>query len=336
MRSIVTGAAGFVGSNLSAHLIAQGEEVLGIDCLTDYYDVEVKRANVRRLLQSPLFSLVEADLRNLPLDDVLVATDVVYHLAGQPGVRASWGADFGTYVDRNVLATQALLEAARHHQLHKVVYASSSSIYGDAESHPTHESVSPQPVSPYGVTKLAAEHLCHVYRQAFGVPTASLRLFTVYGPGQRPDMAFSRLVGAAVGRTPFELYGTGDQTRDFTYVDDVVRAFRDAGRSSWTGVANVGGGSRVSMNEVIDLLARLVGGVDIVRVPAQRGDVRHTGADTTTARESFGYRPTVSVAEGLERMVAAERASRVESIRVVDLHALPSKREPVRQDMLGL
>ena len=166
----------------------------------------------------------------------------MYHLAGQPGVRPSWGRDFETYVDRNITATQTLLEQCRRLQLVKFVYASSSSIYGDAEACPTAETVCPQPVSPYGVTKLAAEHLCELYRSAFGVPTASLRLFTVYGPGQRPDMAFSRLVGAALTGERFQLFGDGRQTRDFTYVGDVVRAMRDAAVSPWTGVANVGGG----------------------------------------------------------------------------------------------
>jgi nucleoside-diphosphate-sugar epimerase len=309
MTSVVTGVAGFVGSHLAARLLAGGERVLGIDCVTDYYDVAIKRANLQPLLGSSGFTFLESDLTRAPLDEIFTGVDVVYHLAGQPGVRASWGAEFDLYVERNVRATQALLEAARRHPLHKVVYASSSSVYGDAESYPMRESVVPHPVSPYGVTKLAAEHLCHVYQKAFGVPTASLRLFTVYGPGQRPDMAFSQLVKAAVHGLPFKLYGSGEQTRDFTYVDDVVTAFCDAGRSVWTGVANVGGGSRVSMNKVVEIVGVLVGGVHVAPGGVQLGDVRHTAADITVAREGFGYRPMTRVAKGLERMVAAERAA---------------------------
>ena len=208
------------------------------------------------------------------------------------------------YVKRNILATQRLLEAAREASLWKVVYASSSSVYGNAECYPTVETLRPQPVSPYGVTKLAAEHLCEVYREE-GLPTVSLRFFTVYGPRQRPDMAFSRLVDCALSGEPFLLYGDGEQSRDFTYVADVVNAVRLAALSPWTGVANIGGGSRTTMNRVIDLVSRLARPVDVVRLPVQRGDVRHTAADTTVAREAFGYAPTVHVEEGLARMVDA-------------------------------
>ncbi len=308
MRTIVTGAAGFVGSHLCRALLDAGEQVDGIDSFTDYYDVGRKEANVAPLLARGGFRLYRADLNSAPLADLLDAADVVYHLAGQPGVRLSWGRDFSTYVDRNVLATQRLLEACRGARLHKLVYASSSSVYGDAETCPTRESVRPRPVSPYGVTKLAAEHLCELYRGAFGVPTCSLRFFTVYGPRQRPDMAFSRLVGAAVRGAAFALYGDGNQTRDFTYVQDIVQALRGAAASPWFGVANVGGGSRRSMNDVLGIVRDLVGDVDVVRQPEQHGDVRHTGADITVAQQAFGYRPRVSLREGLTTMVDAERA----------------------------
>jgi nucleoside-diphosphate-sugar epimerase len=309
VKSVVTGAAGFVGSHLCEHLLSQGDDVVGIDCFTDYYDAEVKERNLRGALENERFTLVREDLLDAPLADLFQGAEVVYHLAGQPGVRPSWGAEFATYVSRNVLATQAVLEAARGLDLRKLVYASSSSVYGDAESYPTGEALRPQPVSPYGVTKLAAEHLCELYRTGFGVPTVSLRLFTVYGPRQRPDMAFSRLVAAAVRGDLFELYGTGEQTRDFTYVGDVVRAMRSAALSDFTGVANIGGGSRTSMNEVVDIVSDLAGEPMLRRLPKQRGDVRDTAADTRTAFEGFGYVPEVGLRDGLAFMVEAERGA---------------------------
>jgi nucleoside-diphosphate-sugar epimerase len=304
MKAIVTGAAGFIGSHLCARLLEDGDEVVGLDCFTDYYSPQRKQANVAPLLAHPAFALHQVDLVSAPLESLVRSADVVYHLAGQPGVRASWGPEFVPYVKRNVMATQRLLEAARDASLWKLVYASSSSVYGNAEAYPTVETVRPQPVSPYGVTKLAAEHLCELYRLE-GVPTVSLRFFTVYGPRQRPDMAFSRLVDCARTGQPFLLYGDGEQSRDFTYVDDVVSAVRLAARSPWTGVANIGGGSRTTMTRVIDLVSGLSRPVDVVRLPSQRGDVRHTAADTTVAREAFGYAPTVPLEEGLARMVHA-------------------------------
>ena len=309
MRAIVTGAAGFVGSHLCAHLLDQGDEVVGIDCLTDYYDPRRKEANLTTLRGREGFTEHRVDLTAAALPTLFERCDVVYHLAGQPGVRGSWGEDFQPYVSRNVLATQRVLEAAREVSLWKVVYASSSSVYGDAESYPTTEDMRPQPVSPYGVTKLAAEHLCELYRTTSGVPTVSLRLFTVYGPRQRPDMAFSRLVECALDHQPFLLYGDGEQSRDFTYVGDVVTAMRQAALSPWTGVANVGGGSRITMNEVVAKVGALAGHLDVVRLPSQRGDVRHTAADISVARAGFGYAPRVAIDEGLARMVEAARDS---------------------------
>jgi len=307
MRCVVTGAAGFVGSHLCELLLARGDTVVGIDSFTDYYDPARKEANVESASAHDRFALHRADLLGSPLDQMLEGADVVFHLAGQPGVRPSWGTEFATYSSRNILATQAVLEAAKSVGLRKLIYASSSSVYGDAETYPTVETVRPSPVSPYGVTKLAAEHLCELYRKAFGVPTVSLRLFTVYGPRQRPDMAFARLVAAAVRGTEFELYGEGTQTRDFTYVGDVVRAMTLAASSDFTGVANVGGGARTSMNEVLAIVSGIAGEPHVTRGPAQRGDVRDTAADTGTAREGFGYIPRVDLREGLAAMVASER-----------------------------
>lgn len=307
MHAIVTGAAGFIGSHLCDHLLDQGDEVVGIDCLTDYYDPRRKEANLAALRTREGFTEHRLDLATASLTTLFERADVVYHLAGQPGVRASWGEQFLPYVSRNITATQRVLEAAHQVSPWKVVYASSSSVYGAAESYPTTEDMNPRPVSPYGVTKLAAEHLCELYRTTSGVSTLSLRLFTVYGPRQRPDMAFSRLIDAALRHEPFLLYGDGGQSRDFTYVGDVVTAMRQAALSPWTGVANIGGGARTTMTEVIAALTDIVGPIEVVHLPAQRGDVRHTAADTTRAREGFGYDPRVPLHEGLERMVASRR-----------------------------
>ncbi len=307
MKAVVTGAAGFIGSHLCSHLLDQGDEVVGVDCLTDYYDPQRKLANLAELSGRPGFTDCRLDLTTAPLTTLFEGCDVVYHLAGQPGVRGSWGEDFDPYLGRNILATQRVMEAARTMQLWKVVYASSSSVYGDSETYPTGEDLLPRPVSPYGVTKLAAEQLCELYRVTAGVPTASLRLFTVYGPRQRPDMAFTRLIEAALAGETFLLYGDGQQSRDFTYVGDVVAAMRLAATSPWTGVANIGGGARTTMNAVIEKVQALLGELQIVRLPSQRGDVRHTSADTTQARLGFGYDPQVSLDVGLERMVDAAR-----------------------------
>jgi nucleoside-diphosphate-sugar epimerase len=308
MKALVTGAAGFVGSHLCTALLDHGAEVVAVDAFTDYYSRQRKEQNLAQVRGRAGCSFVEADLSEAPLAPLMDGVDHVFHLAGQPGARASWGPDFVDYVRHNITATQRLLEACMLHPLRKFVFASSSSIYGDAEAYPTPESLRPQPVSPYGVTKLAAEHLCEVYRTSFGVPVASLRLFTVYGPRQRPDMAFSRLVRAALAGEEFEVYGDGEQTRDFTFVGDVVQAMRDAAASDWRGVANIGGGSRASLNDVLDIVRDFCGELRIVRRPQATGDVRHTAADTSVAVAAFGYRPRTSLAHGLAAMVDYERS----------------------------
>jgi nucleoside-diphosphate-sugar epimerase len=308
MIALVTGAAGFVGSHLCEALLDDGDDVVGVDVFTDNYSRRRKEQNLEPLRARRRFAFVEADLAEVAVVPLLVGVDRVFHLAGQPGVRASWGPDFAHYVRHNVVATQRLLEACRGRPLRKLVYASSSSIYGDAESYPTPETLRPQPVSPYGVTKLAGEHLCEVYRKSFDVPVTSLRLFTVYGPRQRPDMAFSRLVRAALFGEGFEVYGDGEQTRDFTFVGDVVQAMRDAVRSPWCGVANVGGGSRTSLNRVVDIVRKLCGEVRLTRRPQAAGDVRDTAADISVAAAAFGYKPRTSLPEGLAAMVAWERS----------------------------
>jgi nucleoside-diphosphate-sugar epimerase len=312
MVTLVTGAAGFIGSHLCERLLGDGDEVRAVDAFIDHYPRALKEANVAPLLDDERFAFIEADLADVSLASLVDGADVVYHLAGQPGVRSSWGSDFVTYARHNVLVTQRLLEACREAQSpRKLVFASSSSVYGDAESYPTSELVRPQPISPYGVTKLAAEHLCEVYRANFGLPTAALRLFTVYGPRQRPDMAFSRLVHRAVRGGDFELYGDGEQIRDCTFVGDVVTAMRDAASSGWVGVANIGGGQQVSMNEAIARLSSICGPVSVLRRPPAPGDIRHTGADTRVAAAGFGYRPRTTLDEGLQAMVEWERAREV-------------------------
>jgi len=303
--AVVTGAAGFVGSHLCRLLLDEGYEVVGVDSFTDYYARDEKEDHLVGLRGERDFWLVDDDLLTMRLEPLIDGAKYVFHLAGQPGVRASWGPDFATYVRHNVLVTQHLLEVCRNFPISKLVYASSSSIYGNAESFPTSEQVTPRPVSPYGVTKLAGEHLCDVYRTNFDVPTASLRLFTVYGPGQRPDMAFARLVRAARLGQPFELLGDGRQSRDFTFVGDVVRAMIDAARSPWCGTANIGGGSRVTMNDVLDIVTDLCGPIQVLRSDAAVGDVRHTAADCATARAGFAYHPRTSLRVGLARMVEA-------------------------------
>jgi nucleoside-diphosphate-sugar epimerase len=305
--AVVTGAAGFIGSHLCEALLNGGYEVRGVDAFTDYYPRDQKEQNLAAVAKRRGFSLVEADLTEAPLQSILSGADVVFHLAGQPGVRPSWGSEFAVYVRHNILSTQRLLEACKRVPLRKLVYASSSSVYGDAETYPTPETLLPRPVSPYGVTKLAGENLCELYRINLGIPTVSLRLFTVYGPRQRPDMAFSRLVRAAVLGTEFELFGDGEQTRDFTYVADVVRVMQDASRSDWCGVANVGGGARTSLNEILATVRALCGPVRVRRSSRVRGDASHTAADTRLAASAFGYSPRTSTVDGLRSMVAWQR-----------------------------
>ncbi len=301
MRALVTGAAGFIGSNLSGRLLDGGAEVIGLDCFTDYYPRPIKEANVATLTGRSGFSFVESTIQAADLDRLLDGATHVFHLAAQAGVRKSWGHDFEVYTTNNIEATQVLLEACIGKPLHRLVYASSSSVYGDAVAIPVREDALPNPLSPYGVSKLAAEHLCHLYSTNHGVPATSVRYFTVYGPRQRPDMAFNRFLRAAQAGEPIGVFGDGEQTRDFTFVADAVAGTIAAGDRGRPGRAyNLGGGSRVSVNEVLDIVGRVTGkALQIVRGPAQKGDVRDTYADTTLARADLGFRPTVSLADGL-------------------------------------
>jgi nucleoside-diphosphate-sugar epimerase len=306
MRILVTGAAGFVGSNLSKRLLASGHEVKGIDSLTDYYEIERKHANLEPLISDPSFTFIEGDLNDLDLREFVPQAEIVFHQAGQPGVRKSWGKDFSVYLQDNVQATQRLLEAAvGSDSLKRFVYASSSSVYGNAERYPTKESDLPKPLSPYGVSKLAAEHLCVLYARNFAVPTVSLRYFTVYGPGQRTDMAFTRFVRAAVRGEEIVIYGDGHQIRDFTFIDDVVKANVLAGTT--TGVEpgrvyNVAGGSNTSVREVLSYLEDLHGAPLNIRYTSKvAGDVFRTGGDTHLISSELGWSPEVSLHDGLRR-----------------------------------
>jgi UDP-glucose 4-epimerase len=301
MRALVTGAAGFIGSHLCERLLDEGHEVVGVDALTDYYSPRLKRANIAPCLERAGFTFHEQDLLQVDLERLLQGVDVVYHLAAQAGVRSSWGSEFEIYTTTNVLLTQRLLEAARAGELRRFVYASSSSVYGMVTSVPMEEDDPTRPHSPYGVTKLAGEHLARLYWRNFGVPTVSIRYFTVYGPRQRPDMAFHKFFRAIWFDRPVELYGDGLQTRDFTFIADIVEATYRAGLQGPPGsVMNVGGGHQITMNEVLELMRSITGRrVRVERVGAQPGDVRHTLASTARAAEHLGYAPRFRIEEGL-------------------------------------
>jgi len=311
-RVLITGAAGFIGSHLSERLLDEGTEVRGVDRLSSYYDPALKRANLLSLEGSEGFESVEGDLNELDLAALLEGVDVVFHLAGQPGVRVSWGSEFQIYLDDNVLSTQRLLEAAREADLERFVLASSSSVYGDAESFPTSEDAKPAPVSPYGVTKLAAEHLCRLYASNFGVPAVALRYFTIFGPRQRPDMAFQRFLNAALDDEPIQVFGDGLQERDFTYVGDAVAATIAAGERGTPGaVYNIAGGNHATVLDVIETIGRLTGKAPEVSYrDAVAGDARKTGASVDLAGKELGYAPSVSLEQGLERQLQQIEAAR--------------------------
>ncbi len=301
MNALVTGVAGFIGSHLAAALLDRGAEVTGLDCLTDYYPRRLKAANLAALDGRRGFTFVETSIHDANLPHVLSGISHVFHLAAQAGVRKSWGRDFRTYVVNNIEATQLLLERSVGLPLERFVYASSSSVYGDTVAMPMREDAMPQPVSPYGVTKLAAEQLCYLYFVNHGVPAVSLRYFTVYGPRQRPDMSFHRFLTAALNGSPISVYGDGEQTRDFTYVSDAVGATVSAATRGRPGRAyNIGGGSRISVNGVLDLVARVSGKrLEITRDAPQKGDMRDTYADTTLARRDLDFAPRVALEDGL-------------------------------------
>ncbi len=302
---IVTGVAGFIGSHLAQALLDRGDRVIGIDQFNDYYNPQLKRNNISTLKENSAFTLIESDIQTLNWQKLLQDVDVVYHQAAQAGVRASWGEGFRHYTERNINATQIILEAAKETQsLTRFVYASTSSVYGNAETMSTPETICPQPVSPYGITKLAAERMCWLYQQNFGVPVTALRYFTVYGPRQRPDMAFHKFFKAAIQDEAISIYGDGKQTRDFTFVSDAVAANLAAGEvpEAIGEVFNIGGGSRVVLTDVLATMEEVIG--QPIRknyVERAMGDARHTSADVSKAQRILGYQPQVSLAEGLTK-----------------------------------
>ena len=305
-KVIVTGAAGFIGSHLAERLVSEGRRVVGIDCFTDYYPRSVKEANLASLMRAPNFRFIEGDIVDLNWARLFDDTEYLFHQAAQAGVRGSWGEHFGTYVRNNVVATQRLLEAAREaHALKGFIFASSSSVYGDAETYPTSEDTALLPISPYGVTKLTCEHLCRVYYRSFGVPVVMLRYFVTYGPRQRPEMAFHRFIRAILAGREIIVYGDGEQTRDFTYVADTVEANLLAMKTGLAGqVFNIGGGSRISVNQSIQLLESITVKRALVRrEDKQKGDAGHTFADISKAKRMLHYSPVVGIEEGLRRQV---------------------------------
>jgi UDP-glucose 4-epimerase len=286
---------------LAEALLADGHEVIGLDSFLDNYPRSFKENNLNALLHAPRFKFINDDLLTLDLKDLLQNVDYVFHLAAQPGVRSSWGREFSRYTENNIMATQLLLEAVKELRLMKFVYASTSSVYGDTDDLPMREEGATRPVSPYGATKLAAEHLCHLYWRAFGVPTVSLRFFTVYGPRQRPDMFFHIFMRGLVRNQEVPLYDDGEQTRDFTYCGDIVDGIVAAARYPGHGeIFNLGGGSEVSLLDAIGVAERIAGRkANLRRFDRQRGDVRHTRARLDLARNKLGYAPRISLEQGL-------------------------------------
>lgn len=297
-RALITGCAGFIGSHLADRLLKEGYEVIGIDCFTDYYSRGIKEANIKNALQDRKFKLVRADIGNI---GEFPQVDIVFHLAAQPGVRASWGKTFSIYSRNNIDATQYLLEYYKDRDIKKFVYASSSSVYGNTDL-PARETSPLRPISPYGVTKLAGENLCYLYYKNFNVPVTMLRYFTVYGPRQRPDMAINKFFRALLSKKTIEIYGDGTQTRDFTYVEDVINATIAAGLSEVNGEAfNIGGGSRISINDLISLIKEITGNpVSVKHTNKQKGDVIDTLADISKAQKILGWNIQTNIRNGLQ------------------------------------
>jgi UDP-glucose 4-epimerase len=301
MKSLVTGVAGFIGSHLAERLIGEGHQVCGIDMFLENYPRRLKESNLSGLTGHSRFKFVEGDLAQLDLTELVQDVSYVFHLAGQPGVRASWGREFDHYTHNNILATQRLLEVCKGKGVRKFVYASSSSVYGDTEDLPMREDSRPRPVSPYGVSKLAGEYLCYLYWKSFAVPTVSLRYFTVYGPRQRPDMFFHIFMRALCRNEEIPLYDDGTQSRDFTFCSDIVEGTLAAALYPGCGeIFNLGGGSRTSLFEAIKMVEDIVGRrARLNKLARQQGDVRHTEAELARAREQLGYSPRMALKEGL-------------------------------------
>jgi len=306
LKALVTGSAGFIGSTLAEKLLKDNNQVVGIDCFIDYYPRELKEKNVEPFINHPNFTFIEKDILDMNLKELLKDVDYIFHQAAQAGVRASWGKSFGIYSDNNILGTQKLLEAAKESSIEKFIYASSSSVYGDTDQLPMKETNKLQPVSPYGVSKLAAENLCYLYYKNFKVPIISLRYFTVFGERQRPDMAFHIFIKAILKGNTLTIFGDGKQSRNFTHVDDIVQANILASESTVRGeIFNIGGdGKRVVLNDAISLIEKLIGKKAKRNYQNKvRGDVKHTSADCSKAKSMLNYRPVIDFEEGLKREI---------------------------------
>lgn len=302
MNCLVTGAAGFIGSHLCGRLLEEGFSVTGIDAFTDFYPQWIKQKNLASIQSHQRFNFIPADINTYDIDPLVRRADFVFHLAAQAGVRTSWGENFFVYTKNNIEATQTLLEKARGSRLQKFIYGSSSSVYGHCPELPMSEGSPLVPFSPYGVTKLAAEHLCHLYFKNFGVPCVSLRFFTVYGPGQRPDMAFHRFLKSLADDKPVVVYGNGQQTRDFTYIDDIIEANIACLEQGKIGeIYNVGGGQQKKLAAILPLLENICQKKpNIIHKEQQQGDVLHTYADITKSRRDLGFAPRVTLEDGLK------------------------------------
>ncbi len=303
MLALVTGCAGFIGSHLSERLLEKGYQVRGIDCFLDFYPRSLKEKNLKGLIGRKDFQFIEKNLLDAKLDKLVEGVDYVFHLAAQPGVIDSWGENFSIYTKNNVRVTQRLLEACKDRKIEKFIYASSSSVYGSTEELPMREETPPRPFSPYGVTKLAGEHLCTLYRGNFGIPVVILRYFTVYGPRQRPDMAIYRFLSALAEEKPVEIYGDGKQDRDFTYIDDIIEATILAAHAPLKdGLFNIGGGSRVPLKKLLEIIQKVSGKkLRVISIQAKKGDVPHTHSDNSRAEQVLGYKPKVGLEEGVCR-----------------------------------
>lgn len=300
-KVLVTGAAGFIGSNLAEALCQKGYNVIGVDCFTDYYPRKIKESNLAGLKNEQKFEFIEENLCNCDISRLLKGVSVVYHEAAQAGVRYSWD-HFQNYIDNNIIATQRLLEACKKDKP-RVVFASSSSVYGNATELPVRETTPLNPISPYGVTKVACEEMLKIYHEAHGIPAAILRYFTVYGPRQRPDMAINIFAHQILAGKEFTLFGDGSQSRDFTYVDDISAGTIAAGESSKKfETYNLGGGSTITVKKLVDTLGELLGKKPKYKmIEEQKGDVRHTHADISKAGAQLGYKPKTGIAAGLRK-----------------------------------
>jgi len=306
-KILITGCAGFIGSNLVESLLRMNYKVTGMDCFTDYYSSEIKKKNMTNFVNNKNFVFIKNDINVADLKNIVQGIDYIFHLAAQPGVRASWGQNFEIYVKNNIMATQKILEACKDADIKKFIFASSSSVYGNANKLPINEDFPKNPISPYGVTKLAAENLCNLYYENYNIPTVSLRYFTVYGPRQRPDMAFHKFINSVLNDTPITVYGNGKQTRDFTYISDVIDANILAMKSGKIGeIYNIGGGSRISVNDAIKIIEQITKKkARIEYKQSQKGDVKDTYADINKAKDQLNYKPNVNIENGLKLQVVS-------------------------------